>query len=82
MRPKTYSHLIDKIDEEQNYKLILKSQQRLKSKKQNVFTEEVNKVELSAKDDKKIQSIDTIEIYPYGATKNLVCKKEEIICNI
>ena len=82
MRPKTCSYLIDKIDEEQNNKLILKSQQRLKSKKQNVFTEEVNKVALSAKDDKKIQSIDKIEIYAYGTTKNLVCKKEEIICNI
>ena len=36
-----------------NNKLILKAQQRFKSEKQNVFTEEVNKIALSANDDKR-----------------------------
>ena len=40
-------------------KLMLKSQQRFKSKKHNVFTEEINKIPSS---DKRIQSIDSIEM--------------------
>ena len=36
-----------------NNRLILKSQQRFKSKKHNVFTEAVNKIALSANNDKK-----------------------------
>ena len=45
----------------ENYKLILKSQQRFRSKKHNVVTGEVNKIALSANNDKRIQSIDSIE---------------------
>ena len=30
---------------------------------------------------KKIQSIDSIESYAYGTSKDLVSKKEEIKCN-
>ena len=37
---------------------------------------------MSANDDKRMQSIDSIEIYAYGTSKDLVCKKEEIKCNI
>ena len=62
-------------------KLTLKSQQRFKSEKHNAFTEEVNKIALSANDDKKIQPIDSIETYAYGACKVAVYKKEEIKCN-
>ena len=35
-------------------KLILKSQQRFRSKKHNLITEEANKIALSANNDKKI----------------------------
>ena len=28
-----------------------------------------------------MQSIDSIETYSYGTSKDLVCKKEEIKCN-
>ena len=44
----------------------------------NVFIEEVNKIALSWNDDKRIQSIHSIETYAYGTSKNLVSKKEEI----
>ena len=50
----------------ENIKLILKSQQRFRSKKQNVFTEEVNKIALSDDADKRIQSIDSIETCTCG----------------
>ena len=60
-----------------NNKLISKSQRRLKIKKQNVFTEEINKIALSANDDKRMQLIDSIETYAYGTNKNLMRKKEE-----
>ena len=50
-------------------------------KTHNVFTEEINKIALSQNDDKRIQSIDSVEIYTYGMNKDFVCKKEEISCN-
>ena len=48
---------------------------------QNVFTEEINKIAVSSNDDKRMQSIDLIETYPYGMSKVLVSEKEEIKCN-
>ena len=32
-------------------------------------------------DNKRIQSIDSVETYAYGTRKYLVCKREEIKCN-
>ena len=61
-----------------NNKLILKTQQRFKSEKHNVFTEEVNKIALSTNDDKRMQSIDSIETYGYGTSKDLESEKEKI----
>ena len=52
----------------------------MKSERQNVFNEEVNKIKLSANDDKIMQSIDSIETHGYGTRKDLVCKKK-IKCN-
>ena len=40
-----------------NNKLILKSQQRCRSEKHNVFIGEITKIVLSTNDDKRIQSI-------------------------
>ena len=62
-------------------KLILKAEQRFRSEKHNVFTEEINKIALSSNDDKRMQSIDLIETYAYGMGKYLVSEKEEIKCN-
>ena len=64
----------------ENNRLILKLQQKLRSEK-HVFTEEFNKIVLSANDDERIQSIDSIETYAYGMSKHLICEKEEIKCN-
>ena len=65
-------------------KSILKTQQRFKSER-HVFTEETNKISLSSNDDKRMQSIDSIETYTYGVNKNLErikkCIKEEIKYN-
>ena len=59
-------------------RLKLKTQQRFKSERHNVFTEEINKIALSSSDDKRMQSIDSIETYAYGMSKDLICKKEKI----
>ena len=59
-------------------RLILKAQQRFKSRRQNVFTEEINKIALSSNDHKRMQSIDSIEAYSYGTRKDLTCNKEKI----
>ena len=58
-------------------RLILKSQQRFRSEKYNVFTEEVNKIALIANDDKRIQSIDSTETYAYQINEKIIQKKEE-----
>ena len=61
-----------------NNKLILKTQQRFKSERHNVFTEEINKIDLSSNDDKRIQSIDSIETYVHRIGKDLVSGKKLI----
>ena len=59
-------------------RLILKTQQRFKSERHNVFNEEINKIALSSNDDKRIQSIYLTETYSYGMSKDLTWKKEKI----
>ena len=49
--------------------------------KDNVFTDEINKIALSSNDDTIMQPINLIGTYEYGMNENLVFKKEEIICN-
>ena len=49
-----------------NDEVICKSQQRFKSKKHDVYTENINKIALSNDDDKRIVSSDKITSYPYG----------------
>ena len=48
--------------------------------KNNELTEEVKKIALSANNDKRIRSVDSIETYAYGTTKDLECKKDDIKC--
>ena len=52
----------------------------IRSKKHDVFTEEVMKIAFVSNDDQRIQSINLIEIYAYGTSKDIVWKKEEIQC--
>ena len=47
----------------------------------NVFTEEINKIALNSNDDKRMQSIDSIETYAYGTSKYLANEKKVIKCN-
>ena len=59
-----------------NNKLILKTQQKFRSERHNIFTEEINKIVLSSNDDKIMQLIDLIETYTYDTSKDLISKKE------
>ena len=63
-----------------NNQLILKTQQSFRSEK-HVSTEEINKISLSSNVDERIQSIDSMDTYAYGTSKDLVIKKKEIKCN-
>ena len=49
--------------------------------KHNLFVKEMNKIALRSNDDKRIQSIVTIETYAYEMSKVLVNEKEEIKYN-
>ena len=54
------------VDSHRNNKLILKTQKRLQSERNrnNAFTEEINKIDLSSNDDTRMQSNNSIETYP------------------
>ena len=60
----------------------MQTQQIFESESHNVFTEEVDMFALNSNDDKRMQSIDSIETYANGTRKDLVSEKEEIKCNI
>ena len=49
-----------------NGDVVLKSQQRFKSKRHDVYTENINKIALSSNDDKRLIASDKITSYPYG----------------
>ena len=44
-----------------------------------MYTEEVNKIALSSNDDKRLQTFDRIETYPYGTNAFKVCECEMLI---
>ena len=62
----------------ENKKLVSKSQQRSRSEKNNVFTEEVKKIALIANNNTRIKSIDSTEPYANGRSKELVFPLKEI----
>ena len=55
-------------------KIILKSQQRFKSERHNVYTEEINKIALSGNDDKRLQTFGKIVSNSYRTSAGRVCK--------
>ena len=59
-----------------NNQIVLKSQQRFKNERHDVYTEEINKIALSSNDDKRLQTFDRITSYPYGTSAGKVCKTE------
>ena len=56
--------------------MILKTQQRFKSERHNVFTEGINKIALISNDDKRIKSTDLVETSAYGTSNDQICKKK------
>ena len=44
-----------------------------------MYTEEVNKIALSSNDDKRLQTLDRITIYPHGTSAFKVCEREMMI---
>ena len=59
-----------------NNKIVLRSQQRFKSERHDVYTEEINKIALSSNVDKRLQTFGKITPYPYGTSAGRVCKTE------
>ena len=59
-----------------NNKNVYRSQQRFKSYNHDVYTEEVNKIALSSNDDKRIQTFDGVNTYPYETNAFKVCESE------
>ena len=62
-----------------NNKTVYRSQERFKSYNHDMYTEEVNKIALGNNDDKRIQSFDGTETYPYGTNAFKVCESEMLI---
>ena len=80
---------LDKDSLRENYKefiknnrLILKSLQKFRAEKHNVFTEEVNKIALTDNDDKGMQSIYSIEIYTYEINEEKIHTKKKLRASI
>ena len=59
-----------------NNEIILKSQQRFKSERHDVYTEEINKITLSSNNNKRLKKFNRITSYPYGTSASKVCKTE------
>ena len=56
--------------------IILKSQQRFKSDYRNVYTEQINNIELSSNDDKRLKTFDKTATYSYGRNAFKVCENK------
>ena len=65
-----------------NNKNVHRSQHRFKSYNHDVYTEEGNKMALSANDDKRLQTHDKITTYPYGTNAFKVCESEMLEAKI
>ena len=59
-----------------NNEIILKSQQRFKSERHGLYTEEVNKIALSSNDDKRLHTFGRITSHPCEGSAGKVCTTE------
>ena len=59
--------------------IVLKSQQKFKSARHDVYNEEIDKIALGSNDDKRLQTFDRITSYTYGTSAGKVCKTELLI---
>ena len=57
------------------------SREKINTEVKKLITEEINKIALSLNDDKRMQSIDSIEKYASGTSNDLLSDKEEIKSN-
>ena len=64
-----------------NSKAVYRSQERIKSYSDYVYTEKVNKIALSSNDDKRLQTFDKITTHPYGINTLKVCESEMLNSN-
>ena len=62
----------------ENNEMLLTSEQRFKSEALNIFTENNNKIALTANDDKGLQTNNGIKSYPYVTGTRRVCKTKLI----
>ena len=61
-----------------NNEIILKSQQRFKSKVHNVYTQEINKNVLSSNGDKRLETLDKIAAWVQALRKTVSNRIAEI----
>ena len=61
-----------------NNEIILKSQQRFKSKVHNVYTQEINKNVLSSNGDKRLETLDKIAAWVQALRKTVPNRIAEI----
>ena len=61
--------------------ILMNMQQRFKSDPHMITTEEINKISLSRKDDKRIKSSEQIHTYPIGIDDDLFNELEKEIRN-
>ena len=64
-----------------NNKIIIKSQQRFRSDHHKRYNEEVIKIALSSKDDKRLQTSDKVTTYPYRINTFKACESEMLSKN-
>ena len=67
------------VDSLSKNEVLLRSQHRFRSDHHKVYTEEVNKIALSSNDDKRIQTFDKVNTYPYGTNAFMVCRNEMLL---
>ena len=72
VRDQTRSKIQDYKECLKNNKIILRSEQRFRSNAYNVFTEHINKIALSANDDRKIKTPDGLTTCPYSYGSRII----------